>query len=112
MLRRMWLVDGPRGLSYISSHPHYPDRQLRLFKLRAGLQYTGKIHEVLHGLGPGRDLDTLAILHLDLLRTGAAARAQKVSRYENAEPGSGVPRFYLFERYGFTLEPLAVDASV
>ena len=112
MVPRMWLVDTPGGLSYISSHPHYPDRQLRLFRLRAGLWYTGKIHEVLHGLGSGGNVDAPAILHLDLLRSVYTQRAQKVKRYQKSEPGSGVPRFYLFERYGFTLEPLPIDGSV
>lgn len=112
MVPRRWLVDTTGGLSYISSHPHYPDRQLRLFRLRAGLRYTGRVHEVLHGLGSGRDVDAPTILHLDLLRTGPAQRTQKVNLYEQSEPGSGVPRFYMFERYGFTLEPLQIDGSV
>jgi glycosyltransferase involved in cell wall biosynthesis len=112
LLPRMWLVNTPTGLSYITSHPHYPDRQLRLFKLRAGLRYTGRIHEVLHGLGRGRAVDAPAILHLDLLRTGREQRAQKVRRYEQMEPGSGVPRFYLFERYGFNLGALPIDSSI
>jgi hypothetical protein len=43
---------------------------------------------------------------------GGAQRKQKVMRYEQTQRGSGVPRFYLFERYGFTLEPLTIDASV
>jgi len=112
MVPRKWLVDATGGLSYISSHPHYPDRQLRLFRLRAGLRYTGRVHEVLHGLGSGRDIETLTILHLDLLRTGRDQRTQKVKLYEQSEPGSGVPRFYMFERYGFTLEPLPIDGSI
>jgi glycosyltransferase involved in cell wall biosynthesis len=112
MVPRKWLVDAPGGLKYISSHPHYPDRQLRLFRLRAGLRYTGRVHEVLHGLGPGRNVEAPTILHLDLLRTGRAQRAQKVKLYDQSEPGSGVPRFYLFEKYGFTLEPLSIDRTI
>jgi glycosyltransferase involved in cell wall biosynthesis len=112
MVPRKWLVHTARGLSYISSHPHYPDRQLRLIKLRPGLRYTGHVHEVLHGLGSGRNVDAPQILHLDLLRAGLAQRKQKVKVYEKSEPGSGVPRFYMFERYGFTLEPLSIVDSV
>jgi glycosyltransferase involved in cell wall biosynthesis len=112
MVPRKWLVDTTRGLSYISSHPHYPDRQLRLIKLRPGLQYTGRVHEVLHGLGSGLSVEAPTILHLDLLRTGLAQRKRKVKAYERSEPGSGVPRFYMFERYGFTLEPLSIGGSL
>lgn len=112
LLPRKWLVNAMGRLSYISSHPHYPDHQLRLFRLQAGLRYTGKIHVVLHGLGRGRVVNAPTILHLDLLRAGWAQRKQKVTHYEQTQRGSGVPRFYLFERYGFTLEPLTIDASV
>ena len=112
MLPRKWLVDPPQGLSYLSSYPHYPDRQLRLFRLRPSLRYTGTIHEVLHGVGSGRDVDTPTILHLDLLRAGYDHRARKVRRYDESEPGSGLPRFYLFERYGFTVQPLQSDAYI
>jgi glycosyltransferase involved in cell wall biosynthesis len=112
MVPRKWLVDTAGGLRFISSHPHYPDRQLRLLKLRPGLHYTGRVHEVLHGVGPGRNVDAPTILHLDLLRTGLAQRKQKVKVYEQSEPGSGVPRFYMFERHGFTLEPLTIGGSL
>lgn len=112
MLPRKWLVDAPGGLSYISSYPHYPDRQMRLFRLQPGLRYSGTTHEVLLGFDYKADVETPVILHLDLLRAGLAQRKQKVDYYETALPASGTPRFYLFERYGFTLEPLVVDASV
>src|SRR5438270_5434198 len=51
MLPRMWVVATDAGLMYIASKPHFPDYQLRLYRLRKGLHYTGRIHEVLHGLG-------------------------------------------------------------
>jgi len=111
-LPRKWLVNTPSGLSYVASRPHYPDFQLRLFRLRSGLRYTGRIHEVLHGLGSGLDVAAPTILHLDLLRTDVAQRAQKVKRYETLEPGSGVPRFYLLERYGFILKPVSAGDSI
>jgi glycosyltransferase involved in cell wall biosynthesis len=112
MLSRMWLVDTPGGLRYVASKPHYPDPQLRLFRVRQGLRYTGVIHEILHGLGRGREVPVPRILHLDLLRTNLAERTEKVARYERLDPGSGVPRFYRFERYGYLLKPLPADDSI
>ena len=103
---RMWIVNTTGGLRYLHSRPHYPDFQTRLFRLRDGLHYTGKIHEVVHGINRGRDLTDPAILHLDLLRSTAPERAAKTKRYKLAEPGSEVPRFYLFERYGYVLRTL------
>jgi hypothetical protein len=67
---------------------------------------------VLQGFRYDVDVEAPLILHLDLLRASLDARKQKVSYYDRRLPGSGTPRFYLFERYGFTLEPLAIEDSV
>jgi len=112
MLPRMWVVATEAGLMYLASKPHFPDYQLRLYRLRKGLRYTGRIHEVLHGLGEGVNVSAPSIGHLDLIRTSTTQRSEKVRRYDRLEPGSGLPRFYLPQRYGFVLKPLPIDGSI
>jgi glycosyltransferase involved in cell wall biosynthesis len=112
MVARMWLVDTKSGLRYIASRPHYPDFQLRVFKVGPGLSYTGKVHEVLHGLRSGVKTRDTRLLHLDLLRATTEERKAKIDRYERIERGSGLPRFYRFERYGYVLKPLPDDSGV
>lgn len=111
-LRRMWLVETPHGLRYVASRPHYPDWQARLFKVHCSLRYVGTVHEKLLGLARGQKLDEPVLLHLDLLRNDAAARQRKVTLYDRQDPGSGLPRFYLFERFGYALREVPQKLAI
>ena len=105
--RRKWLVSFPA--SYISSPPHFPDWQLRLFKVNRRTEFIGLIHEslgssLMHKLtsfpyvkflsGNVMDFD---IWHLDLVLNSYDIRKEKVQKYARMEPGSGLLQYYLPE---------------
>lgn len=66
--------------SYISSQPHYPGWQRRLFKYNQKIFYSGLIHEVIHGLmHSGQGLADLSIYHLNLFINDEQRRKEKVA---------------------------------
>ncbi|MBD2597856.1 methyltransferase domain-containing protein [Nostoc spongiaeforme FACHB-130] len=94
-LPRKWIT--PFSLKhYISSSPHYPDWQGRLFKHSKHVTYKGRIHELPQGFNsPAKGLHSLSIYHLDLLVNSESKRKQKVLKYSEITPQDGMPHFYL-----------------
>jgi glycosyltransferase involved in cell wall biosynthesis/SAM-dependent methyltransferase len=92
---RKWIT--PFSLKhYISSSPHYPDYQCRLFKYSENVTYEGRIHAIPQGFkAQGRALNDLSIYHLDLLLNSESKRKQKVSKYGEVVLQDGMPHFYL-----------------
>jgi glycosyltransferase involved in cell wall biosynthesis len=81
---------------YITSKPHYPDLQLRLFKYNENIYYEGLIHETIYGLTkPGLQLSDASIYHLDLLINNEEKRKQKVRKYSEIDPLNGARHYYL-----------------
>ena len=109
--RRKWLV-GVDPVSYISSPPHYPDWQLRLFRVSRRTEFNGLIHENLTGRTflhkafgiphvkfLSRRITDLDIWHLDLVLNSYDSRKAKAQKYERMERGSGAWDFYLPEDF-------------
>ncbi|MBD2492725.1 methyltransferase domain-containing protein [Nostoc sp. FACHB-280] len=94
-LPRKWIT--PFSLKhYISSSPHYPDWQGRLFKYSNSVTYKGRIHELPQGFNaPAKGLHHLSIYHLDLLVNSESKRKQKVLKYSGITSQGGMPHFYL-----------------
>jgi glycosyltransferase involved in cell wall biosynthesis len=80
---------------YISSPPHFPDVQKRLFKFNKNLSYSGYIHEILTGLNASSVCENLSIYHLDLFINDEQKRQKKVRKYMKSEPKNGAIHFYL-----------------
>lgn len=81
---------------YITSKPHYPDLQCRLFKHNENIYYEGLIHEIIHGLiKPGLQLSDSSIYHLDLFINHEEKRKQKVRKYSEVNPLNGARHYYL-----------------
>ncbi|MGD1699422.1 glycosyltransferase [Dapis sp. BLCC M229] len=80
---------------YISSTPHFPDGQRRVFKFNKNLSYSGYIHEVLTGLNSSGICEDLSIYHLDLFINDEQERQNKVRKYMKSEPTNGGIHFYL-----------------
>ena len=94
-IARKWISHFNKKL-YISSPPHYPDWQRRIFKYNQAVSYSGQIHENIHGLeDKGQALPEISVYHLDLLINSESQREQKVNRYTKAESSSGIPNYYI-----------------
>ena len=94
-IARKWISQFNKKL-YISSSPHYPDWQRRIFKYNQAVYYSGQIHENIHGLeDKGQALPEISVYHLDLLINSESQRQQKVNRYKKAESSSGMPHYYV-----------------
>ncbi|MBO1071271.1 MAG: glycosyltransferase [Dolichospermum sp. DEX189] len=94
-IARKWISHFNKKL-YISSPPHYPDWQRRIFKYNQAVSYSGQIHENIHGLeDKGQALPELCVYHLDLLINSESQREQKVNRYTKAESSSGMHHYYI-----------------
>jgi glycosyltransferase involved in cell wall biosynthesis len=94
-LTRKWISSFCKH-EYITSKPHYPDLQRRLFKANKNIYYEGLIHEIMHGLTkPGFHLSELSIYHLDLFINDNEQRKQKVRKYSEIDPLNGARHYYL-----------------
>lgn len=94
-LNRRWICPFNRDF-FITSKPHFPDWQKRLFCNKPNIYYQEKIHEILYGLeDAGEILEDISIYHLDLFITSTEERTQKVLKYSNVEKEAGLPNFYL-----------------
>ncbi len=83
---------------YITSAPHCPDVQRRLFKYNKDIYYTGQIIESIHNLNDrGQCLLDLSIYHLDLFINDEDKRRAKVRHYSQIDPRDGARHFYLPE---------------
>ncbi len=92
---RRWITNFSKH-HYITSPPHYPDSQRRLFKYNPNIFYVGQIHESIINLkDPGIVLPELSIYHLDLLINSEESRREKVRRYSKLNPRDGAPHYYL-----------------
>jgi glycosyltransferase involved in cell wall biosynthesis len=81
---------------YITSLPHYPDFQRRLFKYNQDILYLGQIHESIHNFShPGICLNELNIYHLDFFINDEDSRLAKVRKYSKIDPRDGARHFYL-----------------
>jgi glycosyltransferase involved in cell wall biosynthesis len=81
---------------YITSLPHYPDFQRRLFKYNQDILYLGQIHESIHNFShPGICLNELNIYHLDFFINDEDSRLTKVRKYSKIDPRDGARHFYL-----------------
>lgn len=103
-IARKWISHFNKKL-YISSSPHYPDWQRRIFKYNQAVSYNGQIHENIDGLqDKGQALPELFVYHLDLLINSESQRKQKVDRYTKAESSSGMPHYYIPDLNKLTLQ--------
>lgn len=81
---------------YITSKPHYPDFQRRLFKYQKSVFYSGLIHETIHGLThSGQCVCNSTIYHLDLFINTEVERRAKIRRYMKEDPRNGALHYYL-----------------
>ena len=94
-LKRKWI--SPFSINkYVSSSPHFPDWQARLFKAKEDVYYTGQIHEAIFNLTPpGITLNELSIYHLDLFINNESERIEKIRKYSKDDPRNGANHFYL-----------------
>ncbi|MCC3567089.1 MULTISPECIES: methyltransferase domain-containing protein [unclassified Microcoleus] len=94
-ITRKWISPFSKN-HYISSDPHYPDWQRRIFRYNQSLGYSGQIHESIHGLTkPGETLLDLCVYHLDLLIKSESQRQKKVCIYSSVNEKDGMPHYYL-----------------
>ena len=92
---RKW-ISPISGNHYISSFPHFPDPQHRIFKYNRNLYYEGKIHEMISGFSlESVFLDDLNIYHLDLFINSEEKRKEKVRKYMKGNPLDGAIHYYL-----------------
>lgn len=107
---RRWLAYVNGQVQQITSRPHYPDYQLRLFRVNENVRHVGAVHPPILGLRKGtRRRDVGSIWHLDTLVRTYAARVARVEKYRQIARRYGMPRYYLFEDYGVLLEPVYPD---
>ena len=94
-LPRKWISDAKID-RYITSTPHSPDFQRRLFRYNPSLNYSGLIHETLNGLkDKGQILSNLSIDHLDLYANDSETRRNKIRKYSQIDPRNGAKHFYM-----------------
>ncbi len=94
-IARKWISHYDKNF-YISSPPHYPDWQRRIFKYNKSISYINQIHELPHGLkDKGQALPDVCVYHLDLLINSESERRKKVKHYFEAESKSGMPHYYI-----------------
>lgn len=93
-LPRRWI--SPHSLRhYITSAPHYPDGQARLFRPE-GLSYKGRVHSIPTGAPrPTQMMSGLGLYHLDLWIHSEEQRRQKVEHYSIENPQDGAAEYYL-----------------
>ena len=94
-ITRKWISPFSKNY-YISSVPHYPDWQRRIFRHNQSIAYSGHIHESISGLmHPDKTVSDLCVYHLDLLIKSESQREEKVSTYSSANEKYGMPHYYL-----------------
>ena len=94
-ITRKWISPFSKNY-YVSSSPHCPDWQRRIFRYNQSIAYTGQIHESIHGLTqPGKALLDLCVYHLDLLVKSESQRQEKVQIYMKDNPIDGLPHYYI-----------------
>ena len=94
-ITRKWISPFSQN-HYISSVPHYPDWQRRIFRHNHFIAYSGHIHESISGLmHPGTTLSDLCVYHLDLLIKNEFQRQEKVSTYSSVNEKYGMSHYYL-----------------
>lgn len=108
-LPRCWI--SPHKLNqYISSSPHFPDGQARIFR-PAGLRYQGRIHSHPVGISkPRQMLDHLGLYHLDLFVNSIEQRQAKVAKYGAENPQDGAAEFYLPDEDSLELTDWPIDS--
>ena len=103
-ITRKWISPFSKN-HYVSSAPHYPDWQHRIFRYNQSLAYSRPIHEGIHGLTkPGETLLDLCVYHLDLLIKSESQRQEKVRIYSSVNERDGMPHFYLPDIRQLTIE--------
>jgi glycosyltransferase involved in cell wall biosynthesis len=80
---------------YISSLPHFSDKQRRLFKFNENLNYTGIIDEVLEGCQLPPIVLNLSIYHLHLYVNSQSQHWQKANQYLKNNPQNVALQYYL-----------------
>lgn len=108
-LPRCWI--SPQKLNqYISSSPHFPDGQARIFR-PSGLRYQGRVHERPMGISkPHQMLEHLGLYHLDLFVNSIEQRQAKVTRYGAKNPQDGAADFYLPDENSLELTDWPIDS--
>ena len=103
-LPRRWI--SPHSLShYISSAPHFPDGQARIFR-PAGLRYEGQIHSRPVGVPkPCQIMENLALYHLDLFVNSIAQQQAKVAKYSTENSQDGAAEFYTPDESSLQIVP-------
>ncbi|WP_333335946.1 methyltransferase domain-containing protein [Microcoleus sp. BROC3] len=103
-ITRKWISPFSKN-HYVSSAPHYPDWQHRIFRYNQSLAYSRPIHEGIHGLTkPGETLLDLCVYHLDLLIKSESQRQEKVRIYSSVNEKDGMPHFYVPDIRQLTIE--------
>jgi len=110
-LPRYWIVEREGRHYYLAGPPYYRDRQLRLFRNRAGFRYdelrTPVHHEFLEKGGWGRPLRSPHIFHFALMLQDRAERERKFQRYMEIQPQlERIHRQQLWEDQDVPLRPL------
>lgn len=101
---RKWISSFSKN-QYISSKPHYPDWQRRIFRFDKSIAYSGQIHEATNGLTHyGYLLQDACVYHLDLFIKSELQRQEKVNSYMKSNPKDGMPHFYLPDASKLTYE--------
>ncbi|BAY33281.1 group 1 glycosyl transferase [Nostoc carneum NIES-2107] len=101
---RKWISPFSKN-NYITSKPHFPDFQRRLFKYNKNIFYEGQIHEVIHNLiSEGECLPNLSLYHLDLFINNKNERLEKIRRYSQIDPRNGARHYYLPNDNQLTVE--------
>ncbi|NJL21427.1 MAG: glycosyltransferase family 2 protein [Leptolyngbyaceae cyanobacterium SM1_3_5] len=108
-LPRCWI--SPHKLNqYISSSPHYPDGQARIFR-PAGLRYQGRVHSIPVGISkPRQMLDHLGLYHFDLFVNSIEQRQAKVAKYAAENPQDGAAEFYIPDQNSLKLSDWSIDS--
>jgi glycosyltransferase involved in cell wall biosynthesis len=103
-ITRKWISPFSKN-HYITSKPHSPDFQRRLFKYNEQIFYQGQIHENLHNLiDQGQCLAELSIYHLDLFINSEEKRRDKIRKYSQLDPRNGGRHYYLPDHQELKIE--------
>jgi glycosyltransferase involved in cell wall biosynthesis len=103
-IARKWISPFSKDY-FVSSPPHYPDWQRRIFRYNESITYSGQIHESIHGLTQtGEALVDICVYHSDLLIKSQSQRQEKVQKYMKSNPQDGMPHYYLPNLEQLTLQ--------
>jgi len=101
LIPRRWMISNNK---YISTMPHFPDYQLRLFRNIPGIiTIPQQVHQQMEVAGEIRRIDHLTIDHYDLMFNKTEERLRKTEFYSEINFNKSAPtrRYYMYEDYKF-----------